>query len=674
MQTRLGSQLIARVLRWCATLALFCAIPTRASAEELTLKFDTFDEQPLARLCIVADFVTFSAPLLQPKDDSNLIEKDGNLELSASSSSSGVCTAIRTPSWEREASDREYVPAYAWCVSNRSMPATDEKRFAVIRIANAVVTDSELTQDVARLQLNPGHEQQGKPAHVEVLGGSYFERSAVSFRMTRGAQQVEIPLVPRCVERTLELPAHACNAVPPKQPLSKDPAERPRAGARAASALSNGEKPPKLVKGGRRKAVAGSSMRVDVHNPGNGIGELAVEHCGHRFTAQWQAPVPPHGLRLEARSFWFSWRQSCLAPPAVCPTPQVQGISVACDPTTPLNGVCHYECKGAVRFPAPARFSFSERSVTSSWDETLEFPGQTLADYIPPDQRRVRLKWALNDTERQSRARWAADEITHVQIRTPEGTLHRVHLQATQLRVPELDCGDWLEYQYVGARRFKETPVAVSKQGDITLADPSKTRADGFSIGFDAGGGLRWLSNADTASWAPHLGFEAILVFKQLRDVLRTVNAAIDIELRGGVIFANQPHCSKVRGSFGNDDCIEATWERLPYWHIPVTLGYNVLYSRPDITHGAAFGVAWSTYHSPRDHDRLRRPVMPTARLHLGYRLADAWSAETFIRAFFNEAVVETVFDDAGLVSQGERNDSNVSLYMGAVLRLDEVF
>jgi len=120
--------------------------------------------------------------------------------------------------------------------------------------------------------------------------------------------------------------------------------------------------------------------------------------------------------------------------------------------------VCRYEVIGNPAFPARVRLSFfGKDSVTTSWLDTLSSPGVRLLGYVPEEQRRVALRWAWDGGPEYlpKRSEWQGEQISGADIRTPEGTVHRVPVGSKQVRIPELTCKDNVTYQYVGSRYFK---------------------------------------------------------------------------------------------------------------------------------------------------------------------------------------------------------------------------
>ena len=435
--------------------------------------------------------------------------------------------------------------------------------------------------------------------------------------------------------------------------------------------------------GARSTSRSGDTYTLRIQNPLQGAGITANVCQGqHSFKAVWTGDKLPAEIHLDPVRFAFRWRTNCLSG-NVCPN--VGGDVVCATPRAPDGGVCQYTCSQVTRFPATVRFSFdpppgAEASLQKSWTDTLTEPGQELESYIPADDRRVQITWHWSAGSRVDRSKRAADTIDYVQLRTPGGQLHDVNPTATQIRTPELDCGDSLSYRYVGNRLFQEVPAPVETDnygvGKIVLDDPSGSRTDKVGIAMALGAGGRVTGGGGGGQWGPYGEAQIILVFRQLRDWLPSNGLGVDFDLRGGAIFLGQPYCSNVvTTSVASATCSarSGTWERVPFWLVPFTFGPNFLF-RSNVTAGVGVGATFETFHLSADAPKVARPVLFTGVAHLGYRLTRAITAEAQVRILTGEDIRERVFDEAGVLSDTQASGSGVLAAFGGVIRVDDLF
>jgi hypothetical protein len=476
---------------------------------------------------------------------------------------------------------------------------------------------------------------------------------------------------------------------------------------------------------------------LQVSNAGN-TKKVSVKRCHHTFTAQWSGNVPPQRLELESAKFEFRWRPNCLSPRDTCPTAVLPGANVSCGPPErPAGGECSYQCTGSTRFPVQVQFRFPDDNGTRSriWNESLDIPGQLLLGYVPESQRSVLLNWnwpsavepedcaaKADDPERlacvkdydaeqshQCLAEYkdvapakaalnkrrqcvqkynlnhrkdrvsgvAGDRIYYTELKTPEGTVHRVHYAANQLRIPELDCQDFISYRYVGTRSFEERVAEVDSDGGVRLDDPNEMRTDKFALGAALGGGARFLPGAGPVALGPQAEVNVIAVLRHLRPSVE----ALDLEFRAAATFGTQPYCSRLIDSPGGGRCATTDWERLPYWRFPLVFGANWQIPRalekdsPPLTFGLHTGVALTSYFFSRDASKLERPALWSSRLSFGYRASPGVSFESYVWVLVGEQPIETVFDDAGVRRQGAISGVwRTSFIPGALIRIDDVF
>ncbi len=386
-------------------------------------------------------------------------------------------------------------------------------------------------------------------------------------------------------------------------------------------------------------------------------------------------------------------------------------------------GFCTYAfaCEDGGRFPAKLELSVPNsevESVNQSWQETLTYPGETLEGYLPPERRRVRLDWKWKPTPqdpgergacpagsarpsqsapsnrprtgtkrdaspaerarcaRQRRAEWPGEEIDWVALRTPAGTMHRVHIGANHLSIPELDCEDVVSYQYLGTREYEEH-VATDSTTGVTLADPDDVRASAVSLGVAVGGGVRMLPHLPNHWVGPQGEVAVILTFTEaswrsewfLLPWLKTRNT-VQLELRLAGTMAAQPYCAH----YGSGSrCADGDWELIPYWRFPLDLGAQWFFEKR-FRFSAGAGVALGSFTWWRDNERVPMRGLGTARTAVGFGITKAFSVEAQGRAYLGEQVNRTNFDAAGTVSYGMNDHaSRWSFTTGLLLRLDNV-
>lgn|GEM_PF-7068963 len=679
------------------TLAL---IAQQARADQLSVHFETYGEDEPAEVCIATAFAGFRAT---------------SVDWAPPTQKAGECGSLTPTEADATEALKPPVPPKLFCQKS----GDGKGGRAVLAVSHALVGAFLFERGAVTLQINPdkastagGVPTQHAPAQIALMAGQYHEQSALPLRLTDGTQVVTIPLVPMCVQRTIEVPEVTCEDT----------------------------KDTKTTIGDAHAAIpAGRNVSIVVPNAKTTGGTLSLHRCKHDFAAEWSGPVPPKRLEFETRQWTFRWHPNCLSPVNQCPQVVLPGASVSCDtPPQPKEGQCTYSCSGAARFPVQVQLSFADPDATFSrvWNETLSTPGELLLGYISQDQRRVALKWnwqealeldpveckksktaeakaaclhgydarhgvgcsapgsrvassswlaernhcveAHNRTLRESRAqRTAGDLIDHTELRTPEGTVHNVHYAATQIRIPELDCNDFVSYRYVGERQYEEQVVQVDQNGQVELDDPGRFRSDNWSLASAVGGGARYTRGAGPLVFGPQAEADLILVWRKPRDWIE----AMDAELRVAAILGTQPYCSRSKSDADGGSCSAGDWERIPYWRFPITIGLN--WQLPmtaktrtiPLTIGLAFGPAFTEYLLSSDGPKVQRPVLWTTRGHVGYRLSHHVSLEAYTRFMFGEQPVATVFDDAGVARHGPiEGTSTLSIFYGAIGRLDDIF
>lgn len=614
----------ALVISWLAL-----GIEARCAADVLTIRFETFGEPPPAKLCVISEFGS-GTPLataeLETRLDATLAGLGRSADPMCKVDFPGLPAALAEERLHQDGAGESY----------RMLCNTSDASggVLVLWISASSVTSVTLLQSTARIELHRPNRSKG-PALVRTIGGNYVMQASIPTRIDMDTEAMSLPLVPKCVRRTVAIPTHECR---------QD--EERRYVLEGATGEDPGNQP---------------TMSVMVHNDARG--RLAIERCGHEFSASWGTPVPPADLKLEVTRFWFEWKTNCLTPASECPDrPQLAGAGVQCDHVTraQCSEVCRYECSGSAQFPARVEFSKQHASVTQSWTEPLTFPGLLLTGYMPPDQRRLAIVWGWKG-DREARARKTGDRIDFIELRSPEGTLYRIRHDTRQVRMPELDCDDYVSYRYVGTRSFREELTRTSG-GSATLRDPSELRTDqilGVAVGL--GGGIRRIGDVGPAI-GPQAELQLLLSLRQLREL-----AYFDLEARFGAILTDQPYCSHFLGE-------ECSWKKVTYWRLPVTFGPN-FYPRDPYTLGFGVGYAWGTNAWFSEARMASQAHQVALRLHAGYRINRIVTLEFFWRIFLREQVLETVFDRAGVVAHGVHHSASLwSSFFGFLLRSDDLF
>ena len=625
----------------------------------VTIDFDTLGEEAPSQLCVAADFMT---------------EPTANWQSLEVLKKALQPAAAPAPTWGSSVAGPadmclpDVEPAGVRAEQfQKCVPGTGKGGVAVVYVGNAeVIGAPTLTESVARLLLGQSPTGTRSLVDVRLLGGDYWPDAPPSFPITDNAQLVRMTLRPHCFRRDVTLPAFTGCGEPLKS-----------AGESAAQSLAP------VWSGASPTSSSGDTYTLRIQNPVQGAYITANVCQGqHAFKAAWVGDKLPTEIHLDTVRFTFRWRTNCLSGD-VCPN--VGGDVVCATPGAPHGGVCQYTCSQVTRFPATVRFSFdpppgAEASLEKSWTDTLTEPGQELESYIPADDRRVQITWQWNSGSRDDCSKRAADTLDYVQLRSPGGQLHNVSTTATQIRTPELDCGDSLSYRYVGNRLFQEVSAPVETDsygvGKIVLKDPSESRTDKVGIAMALGAGGRLTGAGGGAQWGPYGEAQIILVFRQLRDWLPSNVVGIDFDLRGGAVFLAQPYCSNVvTTSIASATCSagSGTWERVPFWLVPFTFGPNFLF-RWNVTAGVGVGATFETFHLSGDAPKVVRPVLFTGVAHVGYRLTRAITAEAQVRLLTGEDIRERIFDEAGVLSDTQASGSGVLAAFGGVIRVDDLF
>jgi hypothetical protein len=634
----------------------------RARANVLTVDFDTFGEKDPSVLCVVSRYARESVK--PDKIEERLLTAMGTTEdMLWCPLQMGAPSAL-------EELDKGLPPEHhIECTSLPGANGTEPPRGVVIEMSNVSISSVRLSKQTARIDFRPDNRAQGT-ADVRVLGGSYHSSAALPSVVDGVTQTVRLPLVPLCVRRTLVIPEHRCVGASDGYRMTE----------------RGGGKPSLLILEQSRTA------RVVLKNRPNGS-SVSVTHCGNTFSESWQTPVPGHHIPLAVTRFPLRWTADCASEYACPDPPKMSGVGVVCHfanelQKVPVGGSCDYVCDGLARFPATVELSRLQGTARQSWTTSVSFPGYVIPGYIPPDQRRLELDWKWDHAEcagktgkelqtcvaasRKSRGGRVADRIDYVEIRSPEGHLYRAGYNTAHVRMPDLDCEDYVTYRYEGARTFDEHHYRT-KGFRAELEDPRTQRNDRFGIGVAVGGGTRAIAGV---GWGLQGEAQAIFIFRHLRDLPGArVWQHLDIEARVGAVLSNQPYCAHFSSSPSltcSGDGTSQDFERVGYWRVPITVGptYQLL---DELRFGIGAGVAFTANSWATDSDKVFLPPLAALHSHLSYRLSPAFSAELYGRVFGGEKVKQTVFDSTGVVTNGAYADASAtSVFWGVMLRADD--
>jgi hypothetical protein len=654
---------------------LLCIAWPRASlAGTISIQFETFHEEAPDSLCVVGAFVHVrdekaATPDLGPQ---SLFGAEGVAQRVSYSreqrelrlSDAPVSPWFPSISVPRGSDWATFRPRYI-CKLNNFSAGTGS--FAVLHVKDAIVSKVQLSQTLATLEVQPENGRQDRPVQIELIGGTYLNQVTLSVLLTADNQRIDIPLVPRWVQRRLTRGEFHCS--------------RPQQPAPGASNITRSEE-------AGCKATDDQyciSLRKDPPD------RISLKDCDHEFSHVRRDRVPSDPIRLNPTQFWFNWEHHCLAPPGKCPIVYWPSSDVRCDQEGkgPNANQCRYMCTGPAEFPAKGvRLGFTSTAGTPpTWTEEISYPGITVRGYLAPEERRVVLNWdwptsprlaRLKPEQRERRkgelrdvrATLPGDELEYLELKTPEGRVHRVHFRTTQIRVPELDCGDYLSYRYVGARSFEEEDAEVLPSTGILLKDPDSLHKTLVNIGFTGGAGVRYSPRLHKYSLGPQAEAALFLVFR-VAD-FKLLARLVEPEMRIGATFAGQPYCS-LASTDRTTNCAAGDWQSINYWRVFAEPGLRQ-YTSAKWSWGLGTGAAYGVFFSSSDAPLVTQHVLWTGHISLGYEIVHGVALDLQGRAYYGEQYNQTIFNQTGVVRSGAiTNASRWSLFPGLMLRLDDL-
>jgi hypothetical protein len=489
---------------------------------------------------------------------------------------------------------------------------------------------------------------------IEVLGGGYHAGEVAGLH---DSDIVSLSLVPRCVERQLGFPVapgKACDSVVLK---------------------TNGE----VVKD------VNVAMPVLLRVQRSGENTVSTEGCGTTYTGSFGYP-PPDTVTLSPKSFPLRWRRSCFAKAngsiEGCPTLSLTRYGHACEPAPEVCGgnECCYKCSPGtvVEFPTPVKFEAvpqvapvePDSAQTSTiattgaadqgaaskrqpldpirWTEDARYPGDELSGFVPPEERRVFLRW--NPENAWGWGSWGS-EIDAIALVGPDGRVHRVGSTTPSIAVPGLQCEDRFTYHYQG--RWPDKGNAATLEGDtLALAPPSKNRQDVIMGLRVHAGGLVYTGVAASAAIAPFFDVE----FAAL------VHGGFEFALSG--VFSVHPSSAQ----FGSED---ADWDSTALARVLLSAGYRgYLHERIFVSGSLGGGIAFPALASSWN-EATEYPIL-ALHARTGYEITRATALEIGAWGFFPEQYIETVYDSAGALAV----ESEVAVVFGlsAGLQWADVF
>jgi hypothetical protein len=245
----------------------------------------------------------------------------------------------------------------------------------------------------------------------------------------------------------------------------------------------------------------GARLRVEMPRAA-GFGRLEVElppvdgdtPTATRFAAGWDTPWPTGELRLDPHQIAFVWAPpACVWPTGTCPSATLEG-GIACAATALDDGTCRYLCPGPqddgsqeewVDVSPPVAVTFEKDQPRQRWTGTVQRPGQTLSEYVDPNQ------IYLGADLRGWRTDVPGSRISHVELLDNDGASRRyavADVDHLQILAPRASC-DPLRFRLVGDRRFLESSAPV-EAGAVEFGEVHKTaRLLTFNIVLIQGGG-----------------------------------------------------------------------------------------------------------------------------------------------------------------------------------------
>ncbi len=384
---------------------------------------------------------------------------------------------------------------------------------------------------VATVSLDKSEEMFPR-AVVGVVGGDYVD-SHLSYYTDRG--QLDVPIVSRCAVHTIKLPpvvstheqrstkvyAHLSYLTNTGQStedicrLEHEPNDQ--ALDSPCSCESNIDTsgrfemvlPFKKSRGEKRLFVRAYQSEKD-------------EDVG-AFEVRWLEDIPPKLMNARAKEISFEWRRHCLFPKPYrhfssssdtfpeCPIARMVDVGIHCGEGILRAGRCHYRCSSLTTekidraLDLPQKIRFQRGTSDDIWEIPLNSAGQVLEGYVPPSKRSVtidlsawNMAWRVSPSPlHQEHVRFneiPRDRISHIEIRGTDGKQRKLKIDTSSrtptIKMPGLQCGDFLSYKIHGDREFEERVVRV-RNGRLQIDHPSESaRLVGYKASL--GGGMRW--------------------------------------------------------------------------------------------------------------------------------------------------------------------------------------
>jgi hypothetical protein len=420
--------------------------------------------------------------------------------------------------------------------------------------------------------------------------------------------------------------------------------------------------------------------------------EESIPVCSHSSPRNPELIVPAGrslrdrvAVEVKIKRFSFAWKPDCLCE-AKKRDGGVQLVSAdqafhcapaSWKPSADSDGQYEWACSTAnaldVTFPSRVHLQTPDCNgkPCPAWDIVVQRPGQVVEGYLPDEQRTLLVKWMSWG----NRARWRADEIERVRLRSSYGNSAALPPSKaegedwTRVPWPGLQCGEIISVTYDGDRRFREQSKTVGKEEGLLLSSnaisiaPPKgdDRIDGVTLGGRVGGGLgRVAPIGPNDYWSP---FGEIAIY-----LLDRGNEPTSWHQRGdwefGLYASTQRWVSYAQiQEFG-------TTSR----HAAGTFGADVgrrWSLSNDIFWGFSGSAAWVT--AMVRHRMNGIPEHPNfgGRLSLGYFFSSAFAIEPAIRFMLLGKTLTTKFDEGGLVESSEKWTPTGSL--GLYLRFDDL-
>jgi hypothetical protein len=273
---------------------------------------------------------------------------------------------------------------------------------------------------------------------------------------------------------------------------------------------------------------------------------------------------------------------------------------------------------------------------------------------------------------RNNLAKRTGSEIDYLEIRTPEGRIHNVGVDATQIRVPELECSDQVALTYKGRLSYRQEhkPYEANAEG-VEVPSPDASRKQKVLFSAAIGGGVQWLPYHEQGGFAPAGEVDGIVV---LTPIGYSVWGIWKLDVRSGLLLAGRPYCYQLGGE--GTPC-QDSHGLFPYWRVVVEDGLTV-YWPSGLRFEASAGFGHSFYFYERDSNKFQHGTwsgfLATGRMAFGYELVRGVTVSIQGRASYPEPIYGTTFGDAGVVRHGPIDGNRWSLNpLGIMLRFDDI-